>query len=38
MPQVNRNDTINLLSKLTARRLFNGMNVLSSYYLSKWTK
>src|ERR1700761_1338270 len=38
MPQVNRNDIINLLSKLTARRLFNGMKVLSSYYLSKWTK
>src|SRR6201992_2772356 len=38
MPDFNRNDTINLLSKLTARRLFNGMKVLSSYYLSKWTK
>src|SRR6201996_4004936 len=38
MPQVNRNDIINLLSKLTARRLFNGMKVLSSYYVSKWTK
>src|SRR6185437_3796280 len=38
MPEFNRNDTINLLSKLTARRLFNGIKVLSSYYLSKWTK
>ena len=38
MPQVNRNDIINLLSKLTARRLFNGMKVLSSYYVSKWSK
>src|SRR5882762_5049050 len=38
MPAINRNDTINLLSKLTPRRLFNGMKVLSSYYLSKWTK
>src|SRR5271170_5193867 len=38
MPQVNRNDIINLLSKLTARRLLNGMKVLSSYYVSKWTK
>jgi len=38
MPDFNRNDTINLLSKLTPRRLLNGMKVLSSYYLSKWTK
>src|ERR1700761_780715 len=38
MPEFNRNDTINLLSKLTPRRVFNGMKVLSSYYLSKWTK
>src|SRR6201996_2793735 len=38
MPKINRNDTVNLLSKLTARRIFNGMKVLGSYYLSKWTK
>jgi len=38
MPDFNRHDTINLLSKLTFRRLFNGMKVLGSYYLSKWTK
>src|SRR5258708_22638799 len=38
MPAFNRHDTINLLSKLTARRLWNGTKVLSSYYLSKWTK
>src|ERR1700753_4064942 len=38
MPDFNRNDTINLLSKLTARRLLNGVKVLSSYYVSKWTK
>ncbi|HEX3935144.1 MAG TPA: radical SAM/SPASM domain-containing protein, partial [Puia sp.] len=38
MPEFNRNDTINLLSKLTARRLLNGIKVLSSYYVSKWTK
>src|SRR5215472_6731927 len=37
MPAFNRNDTINLLSKLTARRLWNGMKVLSSYYLSKFS-
>src|SRR5437868_11268640 len=38
MPYFNRNDTINLLSKLTIKRLWNGVKVLSSYYLSKWTK
>src|SRR6201985_2198795 len=38
MPDFNRNDTINLLSKLTGRRLINGIKVLSSYYWSKWTK
>jgi radical SAM protein with 4Fe4S-binding SPASM domain len=38
MPAFNRNDTINLFSKLTIRRLWNGGKVLSSYYLSKWTK
>jgi radical SAM protein with 4Fe4S-binding SPASM domain len=38
MPRIDRNDTINLLSKLTARRIFNGIKVLGSYYLSKWTK
>src|SRR6202000_1262647 len=38
MPEFNRNDTINLLSKLTARRLFNGVKVWRSYYVSKWTK
>jgi len=37
MPAFNRNDTVNLLSKLTLRRLWNGGKVLSSYYLSKWT-
>lgn len=38
MSYFNRNDTINFLSKVTARRLWNGIKVLSSYYLSKWTK
>jgi radical SAM protein with 4Fe4S-binding SPASM domain len=37
MPAFNWNDTINLLSKLTPRRLWNGGKVLSSYYISKWT-
>ena len=38
MPGLNRNDTLNLFSKLTARRAWNGVKVLSSYYISKWTK
>ncbi|MEJ7770166.1 MAG: radical SAM/SPASM domain-containing protein [Chitinophagaceae bacterium] len=33
----NWNDSINLLSKLTPRRLLNATRVLSSFYLSKWT-
>ena len=37
MPDFNWNDTVNLVSKLTLRRLWNGGKVLSSYYLSKWT-
>jgi radical SAM protein with 4Fe4S-binding SPASM domain len=38
MPQLNWNDTINFLKKLTFRRAFNGVKVWSSYHLSKWTK
>ncbi|MGZ8558255.1 MAG: radical SAM/SPASM domain-containing protein [Chitinophagaceae bacterium] len=38
MSSFNRNDTINLLSKLSLRRAWNGIKVLSSFYLSKWTK
>src|SRR4026207_1902151 len=38
MSRLNRNDTINLLSKLTWRRTLNGIKVLSSYYVSKWFK
>lgn len=34
----NPNDTINLLSKLTPRRAWNGIKVLSSFYISKWIK
>jgi len=37
MSAFNRTDSLNLLSKLTLRRLWNGLLVLSSYYLSKWT-
>jgi len=38
MSRINRNDTLNLLSKLSARRAWNGIKVLASYYVSKWTK
>ncbi|HEY4156017.1 MAG TPA: radical SAM/SPASM domain-containing protein, partial [Puia sp.] len=38
MPDFNRNDTINLLSKLSLRRTWNGMKVLLSFYASKWTR
>ncbi|MGK2861752.1 MAG: SPASM domain-containing protein [Chitinophagaceae bacterium] len=37
MPGYNINDTINLLSKLSFRRFLNGVKVLSSFYISKWT-
>src|SRR6059058_3425040 len=38
MPQFNWNDSINFLKKLTFRRAMNAAKVLSSYYISKWTK
>ena len=38
MARFNRSDSINLFSKLTPRRFWNGIKVLSSYYISKWTK
>lgn len=38
MPALNRNDTINLLGKLTPARVWNGIKVLSSFYLSRFTK
>lgn len=38
MPSFNWHDSINLMSKLTIRRAWNASKVLSSYYLSKWTK
>ena len=37
MPAFNWNDTLNLFSKLTPRRAWNGAKVLGSYYASKWT-
>lgn len=38
MANFNLNDTINLFSKMSIRRFWNGTIVLSSYYLSKWTR
>ncbi|MBS1609951.1 MAG: SPASM domain-containing protein [Bacteroidetes bacterium] len=38
MSRFNRNDTINLLSKLTLRKAWNGAKVLGSYYASRITK
>lgn len=38
MPRMNWNDTTNLVSKLTLRRVWNGVKVLISFYLSKITK
>jgi radical SAM protein with 4Fe4S-binding SPASM domain len=35
MPQLNWNDSINLLSKLTLRRIWNGAKVLGSFYTSR---
>ncbi|MEP6711061.1 MAG: radical SAM/SPASM domain-containing protein [Ferruginibacter sp.] len=38
MPQINWNDTFNLASKLTPARLWNGIKVLSSFYLCRILK
>lgn len=38
MPSFNRNDSINLFSKLTLRRAWNAGKVLASYYISKYFK
>jgi radical SAM protein with 4Fe4S-binding SPASM domain len=35
MPRINWTDTINLASKLTFKRCWNGIKVLSSFYISK---
>lgn len=37
MSRINISDTANLLSKLTLRRSWNGLKVLSSFYLSRMT-
>ena len=38
MIQFNPGDTINLFSKLSFRRTWNWTKVISSFYLSKWTR
>ncbi|MEO5985207.1 MAG: radical SAM/SPASM domain-containing protein [Ferruginibacter sp.] len=38
MPAFNFNDITNLLSKLTPRRVWNGLKVYSSYHVSRFTK
>ena len=35
MPQINWNDTINLVSKITLKRLWNGAKVLGSFYAGR---
>jgi hypothetical protein len=38
MPRFNWNDSVNLLSKLTLPRIWNGIKVMSSFYISSWFK
>ncbi len=38
MPAFNWNDSINLMSKLTPARVWNGLKVLASYYISQLRK
>ncbi len=38
MARFHTQDALNLLSKLTFRRVWNGMKVWGSYYWSKWTR
>jgi radical SAM protein with 4Fe4S-binding SPASM domain len=38
MPQVNYNDAVNFLSKLTARRMWNATKVYSSYFITRLIK
>ena len=37
MPNFNKKDTLNLLSKLTISRVWNGIKVWCSYSISRWT-
>lgn len=36
MPDINYQDSLNFMRKLTLRRFTNGMKVLGSFYLTKW--
>lgn len=38
MKDFNRHDVFNLVSKLSLRRAWNGVKVLASYYVSKWSR
>jgi radical SAM protein with 4Fe4S-binding SPASM domain len=38
MSNWNAHDSVNLISKLTPARVWNALKVVSSYYLSKWTR
>ena len=38
MPQINWNDAFNFTTKLTPRRVWNGVKVVSSFYYSQWRK
>jgi radical SAM protein with 4Fe4S-binding SPASM domain len=37
MSRININDSINFIGKLNASRIWNGLKVFSSYFLTKWT-
>lgn len=38
MPEINTPDALNFISKLTLKRCWNGLKVLSSFYLTKYLK
>jgi len=38
MPDINYTDSLNFISKLTPARCWNGLKVLSSFYLTRWLK
>ncbi|MBP6456721.1 MAG: SPASM domain-containing protein [Chitinophagaceae bacterium] len=37
MPDINFQDSINFIGKLNAKRIWNGVKVLSSFYLTRWS-
>src|SRR5207249_167659 len=38
MPEVNFNDSINFLSKLSVKRIWNAAKVFSSFHISQWLR